>query len=183
MQLTDYNQPTPLVSQTLAHRKPGHVLDIGAYAGRNALYLARLGWEVTAIDTDKEVLAHLQAIADQEGLTVHTIVIDVCDYIPTTHFDAILALMILHFLPDYEIDPVIEKMQQWTNEGGINIVTAFTAENPVGTRPYLFPVDGLKESYGDWSMKQYEESCTSWVVPDGKVNPERYMAARLVAQK
>lgn len=183
VKLTDYSQPTPLVSQALSDVSPGRALDIGTYEGRNALYLARLGWEVVAIDNDQAPLDVLTEVAKDEGLNITTILTDVRGYKPTGSFDAILSLMVLHFLPEADIAQSISDMQDWTNPGGYNIITAFTADNPPALRPYLFPTDSLRIAYKGWRIESYEEAFTSWIIPEGKTEPERYMAARIVAQR
>jgi tellurite methyltransferase len=183
MQLTDYTKPTPIVSQYLGQVPAGQALDIGSFEGRNALYLARLGWSVIAIDTDEQALKVLQKVADNEGLHIVTKVIDVRDYQPTESFDAILSLMTLHFLPEEAINSTMAKMQSWTKQGGYNIVTVFTEENPSSTRPYLFPKGSLRRAYDDWNIISYKETHTSWIIPEGVTEPERYMAARLVAKR
>src|SRR5579871_4926061 len=43
--------PLPLLVQTAEWIPPGHALDLACGPGRNALYLARLGWRVTAVDS------------------------------------------------------------------------------------------------------------------------------------
>ncbi|HSW81308.1 MAG TPA: methyltransferase domain-containing protein [Candidatus Saccharimonas sp.] len=182
-QFTDYTQPTPLVKNALANIPPGRALDIGSYAGRNALYLVHLGWEVTAIDTDAIALNTLQATAARGNLKITTRQADVRNYQPKDQFDAILCLMVLHFLPEQDIAPTIAKMQEWTKPQGTNIVTAFTDGNLPGTRPYLFPSGRLKELYKSWHITSYEETYSSWIIPEGKTEPERYMVARLVAEK
>jgi len=183
MQLTDYSKPTPLVAQALADFPPGEALDIGAYEGRNSLYLAKLGWKVTAVDTDETALKALRDAADKQGLSIATITADVREYEPTGRFDAVLCLMVLHFLPEKDIASAIANMQAWTKPSGLNLITAFTDSNPPGTRPYLFPSHALEQHYGTWKIHQYEEAWSSWVVPQGKTEPERYMTARLVAER
>lgn len=183
MQLTDYLQPTPLVKQVLSDRKPGKVLDIGSHEGRNALYLARLGWEVLAIDTDAAALAILQEAAQAEDLQISTVASDVRTYELEIAFDAVLSLMVFHFLPKEDITPTIQKVQEWTRPGGINLVTVFTDDNPAGTRPYLFPANALHHYYNNWNIKDYEETYSSWIIPEGKTEPERYSVARIAAEK
>ncbi len=56
---------------------PGRALDLGAGAGRNSLWLARAGWDVTAVDQSPEALAQLARSADAERLTVRTVVGDI----------------------------------------------------------------------------------------------------------
>src|SRR5438876_11941422 len=107
-------QPTPLVKTALAGIKPGQVLNVGSFTGRNALYLARLGWEVTAIDTDAAVLKTLRETAASEHLPIIIQQADVRTYQPERQFDAILCLMVLHFLPEKDIMSTITNMQSWT---------------------------------------------------------------------
>jgi len=171
------------VSQVLSEVSPGRALDIGACEGRNALYLARIGWEVVAIDNNQAPLDALAKVAKDEGLNITTKLTDVREYKPTGSFDTVLSLMVLHFLPEADIAQSIRDMQNWTNPGGYNIITAFTADNPPALRPYLFPPDSLRITYEGWQIESYEETFTSWVIPNEKIEPERYIAARLVARK
>jgi SAM-dependent methyltransferase len=48
----------------------GRAVDLGAGEGRNALWLAREGWVVTAVDFSKVALSRLQASADEAGLEI-----------------------------------------------------------------------------------------------------------------
>jgi SAM-dependent methyltransferase len=42
--------PTPLLVETAKKLKPGRALDLACGAGRNAVWLADRGWDVTAVD-------------------------------------------------------------------------------------------------------------------------------------
>jgi len=42
--------PTPLLMETARHLPAGKALDLACGAGRNALWLAQEGWQVTAVD-------------------------------------------------------------------------------------------------------------------------------------
>jgi SAM-dependent methyltransferase len=64
--------------RTLARRHGGPVLDIGAGTGRVTLELARAGLEVTALDSDCDLLAECRRRA--RGLPVDTVCADARDF-------------------------------------------------------------------------------------------------------
>jgi len=43
-------KPTPLLVETASRLKPGKALDLACGTGRNAIWLAEHGWQVTAVD-------------------------------------------------------------------------------------------------------------------------------------
>ena len=48
--------PTPLLVEIAETIAPGRALDLGCGAGRNALWLAEHGWQVTAVDGSREAI-------------------------------------------------------------------------------------------------------------------------------
>jgi SAM-dependent methyltransferase len=56
-------------------------VDLGAGEGRNSLWLARQGWQVTAVDLSISGLQGLTEHAAAEGLTVNTVVAEMNDYL------------------------------------------------------------------------------------------------------
>ena len=67
---------TPLVIETAKKLRPGKALDLACGSGRNALYLARQGWSVTAVDGSAEAIAILRERARKEALTIDAQVAD-----------------------------------------------------------------------------------------------------------
>jgi ubiquinone/menaquinone biosynthesis C-methylase UbiE len=66
--------PNAFLVEAMAKIKPGgKALDIGAGMGRNALHLAKLGWDVTGIDLSAAGLALMRSNAAQAGLKVETV--------------------------------------------------------------------------------------------------------------
>lgn len=68
--------PTPLVVRVAQTLAPGEALDLACGAGRNALWLARHEWNVTAVDGSKAAIDILRERAAQQGLTIDTRVAD-----------------------------------------------------------------------------------------------------------
>jgi SAM-dependent methyltransferase len=77
--------PPPEVVETLAVLAPGRALDLGTGYGRAALYMARHGWQVDAVDFVPEALAEAKRRADAAGVTVafHQSDVTALDYLET----------------------------------------------------------------------------------------------------
>lgn len=175
--------PNDLVVE-LSHRTgPGSALDLGAGKGRNALYLARQGWEVVAVDREESALKEAERESKEERAPITIIRSDVNEYAPHRQFDVVICDMVLHFLSPEQVVSMIEKMKQWTKPGGYNVVTGYTDVNPPGKRPYLFKHGELSGHYQGWEMTSYEESPTLWFIKPGEAVPRHNYAAYLLARK
>ncbi|MCB2410345.1 class I SAM-dependent methyltransferase [Hymenobacter lucidus] len=73
-------QPNTLLVESVRGRPPGKALDVNMGEGRNALYLAGLGWAVTGIDIADQALAFAQQRARQLGRPLTTIQHDANTY-------------------------------------------------------------------------------------------------------
>jgi len=68
--------PTPLVVQFAAAVPTGKALDLACGTGRNAIWLAEHGWDVTAVDGSAAAIEILERRVDGRGFSVHTQVAD-----------------------------------------------------------------------------------------------------------
>jgi tellurite methyltransferase len=66
---------SPLLIQVAGLLPPGRALDLACGTGRHALHLARLGWQVTAVDISAEAIRQLRATA-KPGLAIDARVAD-----------------------------------------------------------------------------------------------------------
>ncbi|HMC61234.1 MAG TPA: methyltransferase domain-containing protein [Candidatus Solibacter sp.] len=71
-------EPAPLLVEVAEMLAPGHALDLACGPGRNALYLARLGWQVTAVDSSPAAIGLLTERAG--GLAIDAHVADLAQY-------------------------------------------------------------------------------------------------------
>lgn len=83
-------EPNAWVAQTLAHLEPGAAVDLGAGEGRNALWLASLGWEVTAVDYSAVGLATGAGRAADLGLDVNWVKADATTWVSPDLVDLVL---------------------------------------------------------------------------------------------
>ena len=71
------HQFNKFLAETVKGRQPGKALDIGMGQGRNALFLAALGWEVTGFDISEVGVRQARAEAAKRGLKLDARVGDV----------------------------------------------------------------------------------------------------------
>jgi 2-polyprenyl-3-methyl-5-hydroxy-6-metoxy-1,4-benzoquinol methylase len=65
--------PNHLLVQAVKGIKPGKALEVEMGQGRNSLYLAQQGWDVTGFDFSPKALDLAQQHAKQAGVTIHTV--------------------------------------------------------------------------------------------------------------
>lgn len=70
MEKSSFGEPVKTVERLAELMPLGFVLDLGAGDGRNALYLARKGFTVKAVDLSEAGIAKLNRLAKEAGLIV-----------------------------------------------------------------------------------------------------------------
>jgi SAM-dependent methyltransferase len=134
--------PNLFVADRLRHAVPGRGLDLAAGEGRNAVWLASLGWKMTAVDFSEVAMARGSA---QTG-DVDFVVADVLEWQPEASYDLVLVAY-LHLLPA-EFEKAIRRAREWLEPGG-----------------ELFMIGHDVTNIGDgWGGPQYPE--VLWDVPD-----------------
>ena len=100
------------------HRK-GSLLDLGCGQGRDALFLASIGYKVTAIDNSHIGVAQMMKKAQAQGITVDCMVADVLELNLEKTFDVILCDMLLHSFAKEEQLDILKKCSTYLIEKGI----------------------------------------------------------------
>jgi|SRR5580704_9331088 2-polyprenyl-3-methyl-5-hydroxy-6-metoxy-1,4-benzoquinol methylase len=67
-------QPNALLVSAIQGRKPGRALDFGMGQGRNAVFLAQQGWDVTGFDPAEEAVRIANRNAASVGVKIRTVV-------------------------------------------------------------------------------------------------------------
>ena len=149
------------VLEAMESLSPGKVLDLGCGQGRNALFLAQHGFEVTAVDQNELALEILQSIVEQEDLEMTVGLYDINSANLKQSYDLIVSTVVLMFLQADRIPAIIRNMQDQTNPGGYNlIVCAMDTEDYPCQVPFSFTFkEGeLADYYKDWELVKYNEN-------------------------
>lgn len=93
-----FGKPYPeLIDFFAKYHKKGKVLDLGCGQGRDAIPLARLGFNVTGIDNSKVGIEQMNRIAKTEDLTLNGKVADIFKFENFAEYDFILLDSMFHF--------------------------------------------------------------------------------------
>jgi SAM-dependent methyltransferase len=97
----------------------GSVLDLGSGQGRDSLFLASSGYEVTAIDNSKIGIKQMLKKADEQEIKLVGIVADVLNFKAEDKFDVILFDMLLHSFEKQQQETLLRKYSNFLNKSGI----------------------------------------------------------------
>lgn len=103
------------------HRN-GKILDIACGDGRNAIYLARLGYQVTAVDFSEEALSRLKYFIKKENLKIKTQLVDLSSKDVFVNLDEFDGVIINH----YRLKPQLySTLMEHIKEGGVLWINGF----------------------------------------------------------
>ena len=83
-------EPNRFLPPEVAGLAPGRALDVACGEGRNAIWLARQGWDVVAVDFAEAGIAKGRRLAADAGVDVDWVVADVTTFDPPGRFDLVI---------------------------------------------------------------------------------------------
>lgn len=121
-------EPNRFLVEEVGGLTPGRALDLGAGEGRNAIWLAGLGWRVTAVDFSAVALDKAGRIAASRGVEIDWVNADLGEYRPEpAAFDLVL-LLYLH-LPWREMASVLGQARAAVAPGGTFLLIGHDRSN------------------------------------------------------
>jgi SAM-dependent methyltransferase len=105
----------------------GMVLDLGMGNGRNALFFAKMGFEVECVDTSKTAVKKCRERANAEHLPVVVHQIDIRSFeIPRRQYSLILVSKVLQFFVKSEIETLSERIFDGLTKRGCVYLRVFS---------------------------------------------------------
>lgn len=120
--------PNRFLEEEVADLAPGRALDLGAGEGRNAIWLAEQGWNVTAVDFSEVAIDKGRTIAEVKGVSLTWEVDDLLDYEPPRSAFDLVILMYIH-LPAAEMSQILAHAERGLAPGGTLLVIGHDADN------------------------------------------------------
>ncbi|MFH2203499.1 MAG: class I SAM-dependent methyltransferase [Elusimicrobiota bacterium] len=178
------------------------VLDMGAGQGRNALYLAKEGYSVHAVDLSQVGVDSIKKAAAGDQLPVEA---HLCGFDRWEKPGAYSAVLLFGIIPDLDRDGIqtlAKKASSWLRDDGLLLVNAFTIQEPayhwyrdncelIGEhsyktsdgriRTFLKPGE-LRQVFGALTMIAGMEDIGPWHTHGGD-QPERHFVAEAAFRK
>tara|TARA_R110002110_G_scaffold260260_1_gene475942 strand:+ start:131244 stop:131885 length:642 start_codon:yes stop_codon:yes gene_type:complete len=157
-------EPNQWLAENADFLEPGMAAFLpGDGEGRNGVWLAKRGIDVTSVDASSVGVEKAQKLAASQGVSIDTEVADLRDWnAPAGKFD-LIALAFLHVGPG-DRRAVHRKLAQTLKPGGLLLLEGFTPDHlgygkggPKDTS-MMFTEDGLRDDFEDLFDIEYIEA-------------------------
>jgi tellurite methyltransferase len=118
-----------IVFERIKERDYKTLLDVGCGDGKDSIYFAKNGFEVTATDFSKVGISTLSEANEKENLGISVIVKDTRKISFEEKFDVIYANLSLHYFIDKETREIISKLSNMLKEGGVFCIKCKSIED------------------------------------------------------
>ena len=120
--------PNRFVAEEVTALPPGRAIDLGTGEGRNAIWLAERGWEVTAVDFSAAGLARAARLAAERTVTVDWVQADLLAWQPEPGGYDLVLIAYLH-LPSAGLARVFRAAAAAVAPGGTLLVVGHDRDN------------------------------------------------------
>ncbi len=154
--------------------KPLKILDIGCGEGKDAVFLARNGYIVTAFDLSETGIEKGKRLAEKCNTYVDFFKADLTDFRATEMYDIVFSSGVLHFIKPEIREELISNLKEYTNKNGIHAINVFVEKPFVKVPPdkdsnrFRWNSGELFMYYHDWKLHKTEEiifDCNSGGIP------------------
>ncbi|WP_342416724.1 methyltransferase domain-containing protein [Paenibacillus sp. FSL R10-2782] len=183
---TEPNKVCYQVLQFMPPNKHIKLLDIGCGEGKDAVFFARNGYDVTAFDVSDAGIEKTKRLAENIGVHVNVFKADILDYRLDTHFDVIFSSGVLHYIKPEFRKEIFKNYKQYTNPNGLHIFNVFVNKPFIAPPPekepnsYKWYSGELLTHYHDWFIEDSSEvifDCNSSGIP------HKHTMTKIIAQK
>jgi tellurite methyltransferase len=122
------------VLELLPPERPLKLLDIGCGEGKDAVFFARCGYNVSAFDISEAGLEKTKRLAERANVHVKTFQANLCDYRLDENYDVIYSSGVLHYIKPELRDKIMENYKTHVNSKGIVALHLFVK------KPFIIPL-------------------------------------------
>jgi tellurite methyltransferase len=151
-------EPNSIVKESLPYLPKGRALDLFTGEGQNAVFLARQGFTVDAIDFSEVALRKARRLARQIKVSIETITADLSKYtIKPESYQVIINV-------DYMLKSLIAEIKKGLKKGGVIVFQSYTVDQLQNQAPLSVPREALlkkgelRELFKEYKVLLYRES-------------------------
>jgi SAM-dependent methyltransferase len=180
-------EPNDFFKSEICKLVPGKLLLPGEGEGRNAVFAAIKGWDVTAVDFSEQAKIKALKLADENNVKINYLVSPLEEYqFPGNEYDAI-ALVFVHFPPDIR-EKVHKLLVKSLKKGGTVLIEAFSKSqinNASGGPKDLSSLYSIEDFENDFSglkietLSEYRIQLREGPYHNGIADVIRFKAVRL----
>lgn len=167
-------EPNQFLKEHISILPRGKALDIAMGEGKDAVFLAKHGYEVDGCDISEVAIKKAYKLAEENNVKINALVVDMEKYeIPESKYDLITCFYYLQ-------RSLIPRIKKGLKVGGMIVFETYTVDNPKLGFPYgpkneafLLKHNELLDFFRDFRVLYYRE---------GVVNSQKAVAS-LIAQK
>ena len=115
--------------------KPYRVLEIGCGEGKDAVFLAKNGYIVSAFDAAQSGLDKAAALAEKSGVHIDLFRADIRDWRPDREYDIIYSSGVFCYVPGDIRKGFTGSLKEHTAAGGLNAVNVFVEKPFIAVPP------------------------------------------------
>lgn len=162
------------------------LLVVGCGEGRNAVFFARNGYEVTAFDLSPNGIEKTKKYAENLDLKIKAFTADINEYRLIEDYDLIFSTGTLHYVPKDSRKELFENYRDHTKKDGLNVLSVFV------DKPFIEPAPEKEETARRWIsgelMTYYHDWKIEWSIEEifdcnSSSIPHRHAMNRIVARK
>lgn len=169
--------PNVVLVAEVADLTPGRALDLGCGEGADAIWLAKRGWQVTAVDISSVALRKAAGHAAGANVTVDWQHHNLEHTFPDGEFDLVSA-QFLHFWKDFDRDKILRRAAEAVAPGGVLLIEGHMDHGPFphGDHEVRFPTPD--EVIAALRLGDGWETLTKQIHPRQQVGPDGNPATR-----
>ena len=143
--------------------KDKKVLDIGCGEGKDAVYMAQKGYDVSAFDLTENGIRKTIRLAAEKGVEINAYVDDINTFETDEQFDIIFSTGTVQYLFDENKEAFFEKLERITKLNGIVFINVFVEKSFLELPPDWDKEEKMWKSgelftyFADWKFERIDE--------------------------
>ncbi len=174
------------ILQLMPPDRPLKLLDIGCGEGKNAVFFARNGYNVTAFDLSPKGIEKTKKMAAEAGVSIKVFQANVIEFRLEEEYDILFSSGVLHYTPEELRKEIFENYKTYTSKNGLNVFSIFVK------KPFIEKAPDAEEKVRKWISGELFTHYHDWKIEYCKEEifdcyssgiPHKHAVNRIIARK